>query len=353
MRPITIVHVADRAKVSVKTVSRVLNNEPNVTTELRERVMAAVDKLGYSPNMAARRLGGSKSWLLISFNDRELTIANWRSARGNNWIDQMLHGAMLACEPAGYHMMLELIDLDAADVERKLLSVLTSLRPDGVILTPPSSDHPAVLAALKKRGTPFVRIGSIKKGAGYRVLMDDVAASRDVTRYLLGLGHRRIGFITGSERFIASQLRVKSFLDTMAKAKAVVEEGWVQRGDFSFESGVAATEALLDLASPPTAIIASNDEMALAALQVAQKRKLVVPDQLSIVSFDDGAGVRISSPTLTALRQPVSEMAARAVELLINDGAVAGKPAQSENILPHELIVRESTSPPGKPARAA
>lgn len=346
MRSVTIVHVAERAKVSVKTVSRVLNNEPNVTPEMRDKVMAAVNKLGYSPSMAARRMGGAKSYLLISFNDRTLTLENWRSSRGNDWIDQMLYGAMMACEPAGYHMMLELIDLDSPDLERKILSILSSLRPDGVILTPPSSDHPVVLSVLKKKQIPFARMGATGKGPGHRLYMDDAAAARDVTRHLLDLGHRRIGFITGSYRFASSLQRVKAFHETLVRAGIQVEDAWIQRGDFSFDSGLLATETLLNLEVRPTAIVSSNDEMALAALQIAQKQGLKVPDDLSIVSFDDGAGVRISSPAITAVKQPVSEMAARAAELLIADSDAGDKWKPTEATLPHALVVRESSGCP-------
>src|ERR1700752_576866 len=136
MRPITIVDVAEKARVSVSTVSRVLKDEPNVSPEVRQRVKAIIEKLGYTPSMAARRMGGSKSYLIISLNDRRLTIENWRSGRGNDWLDQMLHGAMLTCETAGYHFMFELVDIEADGVEQQITRLAGSLRPDGVILTP-------------------------------------------------------------------------------------------------------------------------------------------------------------------------------------------------------------------------
>ena len=342
MRPATIIHVAELAKVSLKTVSRVMNNEPNVTTRTREKVMAAVDQLGYTPSIAARRMGGSKSYLLIAFNDRQLTLENWRSPRGSNWVDQMLYGAMQACEASGYHLMFELIDLQDLQLERRLVSVLSSLKPDGVILTPPNSDNPTVLRALEERGVPYVRMGSTLKGGGHAVFMDDILATQVVVRHLLDLGHRRIGFIAGSFRHLSSLHRVESFITVMADGGIAVPDDWVRRGDFSYESGTLNAEALLDLACPPTAIIASNDAMALAALHVAQQRGLNVPGDLSLVSFDDSPGVRFSAPPLTAVRQPVAEMAGRSVELLI--AIVAGvEPEGLEHKLDFELIVRDST----------
>lgn len=344
MRPVTIIHVAELAKVSLKTVSRVLNNEPNVTERTREKVMAAVDQLGYSPSIAARRMGGSKSYLLTAFNDRQLTLENWRSARGSNWVDQMLYGAMLACERSGYHLMFELIDLQDPQLERRVVSALSSLQPDGVILTPPNSDNPTVLRVLEERHVPYVRMGSTLKGSGHAVFMDDAAAAQVVARYLLDLGHRRIGFIAGSFRHLSSLHRVESFITTMAEGGVAVPDDWVRRGDFSYESGTVNAEALLDLPEPPTAIIASNDAMALAALHVAQRRGLNLPGDLSLISFDDSPGVHFSAPPLTAVRQPIAEMAARSAELLI--AIVAGaEPKGSEHKLDFELIIRESTGP--------
>ena len=196
-RPATIIHVAEKARVSVKTVSRVLNNEPNVTPDLKERVLAAVDKLGYSPSKAARTMAGSRSYLLVAFNDRRLTLDNWRSERGNEWIDQMLYGAMLRCEQSGYHLMFELVDRESDQLEKQITAVLSSLQPDGVILTPPNCEDPVVLGALKKRNIPFVRLNTPMRGQGARVYMDDRAAARQASKHLLGLGHTRIGMIAG------------------------------------------------------------------------------------------------------------------------------------------------------------
>ena len=345
MRQATIIDVAELAQVSVKTVSRVMNNEPNVTEPTRAKVMAAVNQLGYSPSIAARRMGGAKSYLLTAFNDRELTLENWRNAHGANWVDQMLYGAMLTCERSGYHLMFELIDLQDPELERRVIGALSSLKPDGVILTPPNSDNPTVVRVLEERSVPYVRMGSALKGGGQSVFMDDALAAQMVTRHLLDLGHRRIGFIAGSFRHLSSIHRVESFITTMAEGGVTVPDGWVARGDFSFESGQACAEALLSMSNPPSAIIASNDVMALAALQVAQQRGVKVPTELSLVAFDDSPGVKFCVPPLTSVRQPIAEMAARSAELLID--IVAGEqPEQSEHRLEFELIVRASTAPP-------
>ncbi len=344
-RPATIIHVAEKARVSVKTVSRVLNNEPNVTPDLKARVLAAVEKLGYSPSKAARTMAGSRSYLLVAFNDRRLTLDNWRSERGNEWIDQMLYGAMLRCEQSGYHLMFELVDRDSDQLERQITDVLSSLQPDGVILTPPNCENPVVLGALKKRNIPFVRLNTPARGQGPRVYMDDRAAARQATKHLLGLGHKRIGMIAGDYKFSSSILRVETFQEVMAAAGHPVPEDRIYKGDFTFEAGVAGASALLDQPQPPTAIMASNDQMALGVISVAQARGLSVPGDLSVLSYDDTIGVRLSVPPLTAVRQPVAKMAETAADLLINASAAGEKQITGSTLVPFELMVRASTGP--------
>jgi LacI family transcriptional regulator len=345
MTKVTIRHVAAEAEVAVKTVSRVMNGEPNVTQDLRDRVMKAVDALGYVPSMAARRMGGSRSYLLVALNDRRNTVNNWRSGRGNDWIDQMLHGAMLTCEAHGYRMLFELVDAESDELDRKVVAVLSALQPDGVILTPPHSQNVALVEMLVRRKVPVVRMGVPGQGTGFGVYMDDRAASANAVRHLIELGHRRIGFIAGSPRFEASLARQDGYLDALRLAGIVVEQDLIAQGDFTFESGVATAETLLSLPRLPTAILASNDEMALASLHVAARRGLSVPRDVSIVSFDDTPGVRLSVPGLTSIRQPISDMAAKAAELLIGVSRT-GETAPSDHLLPFGLEVRGSTAPP-------
>ena len=347
-RPATIIHVAEKARVSVKTVSRVLNDEPNVTPDLKARVLEAVEKLGYSPSKAARTMAGSRSYLLVAFNDRRLTLDNWRSERGNEWIDQMLYGAMLRCERSGYHLMFELVDRESDQLERQITAVLSSLQPDGVILTPPNCENPVVLGALKKRNIPFVRLNTPVRGQGPRVYMDDRAAARQATRHLLGLGHTRIGMIAGDYRFSSSIERVETYVATMAAAGIEVPEAWIHKGDFTLDAGVEGANRLLDLPEPPTAILASNDQMALGVIGVALARGLAIPNDLSLVSFDDSVGVRMSAPPLTAVRQPVAKMAEIAADMLINASASGDKLTNSSTLVPFELMVRASTGPAPK-----
>ncbi|MFM5884956.1 MAG: LacI family DNA-binding transcriptional regulator, partial [Novosphingobium sp.] len=149
---VTIKHVASDAGVSLQTVSRVINNEPNVRPAMKDRVQASIDKLGYVPSIAAQRMSGSRSYLVMAINDRERTIADWHARQGNDWIDQMLLGGMLKCAEYGYRMIFELVDTHSDHVERELSATIAALQPDGVILTPPHSENALITAMLVQHG---------------------------------------------------------------------------------------------------------------------------------------------------------------------------------------------------------
>lgn len=346
-RAVTIKHVAAEAGVSLQTVSRVINDGPNVRDAVKERVRDAIARLGYVPSLAARRMGGSRSFLLLALNDRDRTIEDWRSGQGKDWVDQMLLGGMLKCAEHGYRMIFELVDTHSAHVERELLAAFSALHPDGVILTPPHSDNPLITRLLTRQGIPFARIGSVAGGAGFSIAMDEAGAAAAATGHLTELGHRRIGFITGSDEYALSAARLEGYAQAVRDAGLADDPALVAPGDFGFESGRRASEALLALAEPPTAIVASSDQMALAALQVAKERGLSAPRDLSIVSFDDSPIARFSAPPLTAISQPIAAMTARAAELLI--AATAGEPPPGQrSVLPFDLAVRGSTAPPAR-----
>jgi LacI family transcriptional regulator len=339
---VTITHVAADAGVSLQTVSRVINNEPNVRPAMKERVQASIDKLGYVPSIAAQRMSGSRSYLILAINDRERTIADWRARQGSDWVDQMLLGGMLKCAEYGYRMIFELVDTHNDHVERELSATIAALQPDGVILTPPHSENPLITNLLAERKIPFARIGSITPGPGIAITMGDKGSARLATEYLIGLGHRRIGFIAGSEEYNLSSWRIEGWQQAMETAGLASDELCI-RGDFSYDSGVAAAHALLDLDRRPTAIIASNDQMALATLDTAIGRGLRVPNDLSLISFDNTPVARFTTPQFTAVDQPIAATFSKAVELLINNGNALD---QQPVVVEGSLVQRGSTAPP-------
>ena len=341
---VTIKHVAADAGVSLQTVSRVINNEPNVRPAMKDRVQASIDKLGYVPSIAAQRMSGSRSYLILAVNDRDRTIADWRARQGGDWVDQMLLGGMLKASEYGYRMIFELVDTHSDHVERELGATIAALQPDGVILTPPHSENPLITGLLAEHRIPFARIGSKQSGPGIAMTMGDEASARRATEYLIELGHRRIGFIAGPEEYSLSDWRKNGWKLAM-EAAGLPHMGLCARGDFGYDSGVVATNKLLDLASRPTAIIASSDQMTLAALDTATKRGLSVPRDISLISFDNTPVVRFTTPQLTAIDQPIAATFSKAVELLIEHGneTVAPQPVRVEGC----LVERGSTAPPG------
>ncbi len=342
---VTIKHVAADAGVSLQTVSRVTNNEPNVRPAMKSRVQASIDKLGYVPSIAAQRLSGSRSYLILALKDRERTIADWTAREGGDWADQMLLGGMLKAGEHGYRMLIELVDSHGDRVERELGAALSALRPDGVILTPPHSENPQITGLLERRGIRFARIGSKAPGPGIAMTMDDDGAAAEATRHLLDLGHTRVGFIAGPEEYSLSDWRKAGWKLAMDDA-GLDREGLCVRGNFGFESRLAAARKLLALGDRPTAIIGSSDFMTLATLEIAREMGLDVPRDLSLISFDNTPIVRFSNPQLTAIDQPIAKTISRAVELLIDrDGAAVEQPV----VVSGKLTIRHSTAPPPAP----
>lgn len=340
---VTIEDVAKAAGVSRQTVSRVINGSPNVRNNVRERIEAVVEELGYVPNLSARRMGGARSFLIIAINDRARTLENWKAGRGNDWVDQMLYGGMTECERQGYHFAFELIDTAAEAAARELAKIIGALRPDGVILTPPHSENPALVALLDKQGIPCARIGYHGDAAHIEVYMNESHAAWEVTNRLLDLGHKRLGFIAGSPTYGASVARIEGFRRAIAEAGLPEEAGFVRNGDFSFETAARVVADVFAEDPRPTAIIADNDEMAFAVLHVADRMKMRVPDKLSVVCFEDTPGVRFSVPPLSAIRQPTALLFEKACQRLI--ASAGGENAAGGFVLPFEFVERASTGP--------
>ena len=341
---VTIKHVAADAGVSLQTVSRVINNEPNVSPEMKQRVQASIDRLGYVPSIAAQRMSGSRSYLILALNDRERTIADWRARQGTDWVDQMLLGGMLKCAEHGYRMIVELVDTHSDHVERELLSAIAALQPDGIILTPPHSDNQQLVRLLDQQAIPFARIGSQETGAGIPISMDDEGSARRATAYLVARGHRQIGFIAGSREYNLSGWRIDGWHAAMAEA-GLPTAGLLAEGDFTYASGEIAARQLLTTAPRPSAIIASNDQMALATLEVARLLGIRVPEELSVVSFDNTPLVHFTQPPLTAVDQPIAGTASKAVELIIAAQKGDAPPA-GLTVISAEIVERGSVAPP-------
>lgn len=333
----TIVDVAREAGVSIKTVSRVLNHEPGVHDSTRDQVLKVVEALRYRPKQSARSLAGGRSFLIgLLYYDPSASF-----------VGSVQQGATLRCRELGYHLVVESLHNDAPDLRQQIDRMVLALRPDGMILTPPLCDNPEVLAALRESGTPFVLMSPERDIDGVpSVRMDDTHAAEEITNLLLSLGHERIAFIKGPADQSASALRYAGFVNAMQAHGLAPDPELIQPGTFTFAGGRDAAHQLLSRRQRPTAVFASNDEMALGVLAAAQRLGLSVPGELSVAGFDDSPTAALVWPPLTTVRQPVAEMARAAVEMLVgrNKADAAAQPdADLHQVLAHELVVRDST----------
>ena len=339
---ITIEDVAKAAGVSAMTVSRVINHGKNVRESTRAAVLEAVEQLNYSPNTAARSLAAGQAMHI------GLLYANPSAS----YLSQFLIGGLHAARSAGVHLVIESCESEDADEQAEVTRRFATSDVEGVILPPPLSESLAIMAELDSLGIPVVTVAmGAPRDDSLNVRIDDRAAALEMTRYLLDLGHREIGFIKGHPNHIASHDRYQGFCDALTEAGIDCDKAPVEQGYFSYRSGLIAGERLLARPNPPTAIFASNDDMAAATMSVAHRRGLTVPDDLSIVGFDDTALATSVWPELTTVKQPIAAMAEAALELLIADLRVhhAGSTRKfAERVLSHALIVRESAEPPRK-----
>jgi LacI family transcriptional regulator len=332
----TLDDVAALAEVSAKTVSRVVNEEAGVRTSTREKVLRAVELLDYKPNLNARVLAGDRSFLIGLFCDRP-----------GGYLTDFQAGAAGRCRESGYHLMVEPWDRDSPQVTRQITALLRQLRLDGVILLPPLSDDRLICNTLHDAGIPMVRIAPRESDLDSPSIgIDDYLAARDLTAHLLDLGHRRIGFILGRPGHGATEKRHRGFSDEMRARGVPIDSALVGTGNFQFADGVICAEQMLRHAQPPTAIFASNDDTAAAAISVAHRLGLDLPADLSVVGFDDSPIATMIWPLLTTVRQPVVSMARLAAELIIEHSPrKRGWPTPVPNrILDFDVVIRDSST---------
>jgi LacI family transcriptional regulator len=337
---LTIEDVAREAGVSAMTVSRVINKEKNVREQTRQTVLETIERLNYSPNSAARNLAAGETTHI------GLLYSNPSAA----YLSQFLVGALEAARETGCHLVIEACESEEEAEQGEVGRRFANAEAEGVILPPPLSESVPILTELALANTPVVTVamGKLYPNA-LNVRIDDFAAAKEMTEYLIGLGHRRLGLITGHPEHIASTERERGFRAAVAHARLRSEDVSVEQGFFTFRSGLDAAEKLLALPQPPTAIFASNDDMGAAAISVAHRRGLRVPGDLTVVGFDDTAPATTVWPELTTIRQPVSAMGAAALHLLLEDlrnRRRGGEGLSQEIVLEHEMIIRESSGPP-------
>jgi len=334
----TISDVADKAGVSPMTVSRVLNGESNVRPATREAVNAAIAELSYSPNPAARSLAGAQP----------IRIGLLYSNPSAAYLSEFLVGSLDCAVRANVQLIVEKCDAGehADEAARRLLKGGV----EGIVLPPPLCDAEGLLAVLREADGLAVTVASGHPAPGFSaVSIDDHRAAFEMTRHIAALGHQRIGFIIGNPNQTASERRLAGYRDALTALGLPQDDSLIVQGLFTYRSGLDVAEQLLDVADPPSAIFASNDDMAAATVAVAHRHGLDVPGDLTVCGFDDTALATTIWPELTTIHQPITDMSLAAVELLakeIRTRRAGGRDAPSHIQLDFTLVRRQSDAAP-------
>lgn len=340
MNKATIADVATLAGVSIKTVSRVTNNEPNVRADTRVKVRAAIDELGYRPNPSARSLASRRSYLVGLLYDNP----------SPSYLINIQNGSLKTCRAEGYDLVIYPCDYRSERLTEDLRAMVRQTRVDGVILTPPLCDMSAVTDALQALSIPFSRISPADmKFAEQSIVTNDQAISAEMTKHLIDLGHRDIAFIRGHPDHGAVCNRFEGYKDALADHGIALRSELVAQGFNSVESGEQCARGLLKLPQPPTAIFAANDDMAAGTLRAAHAMGVRVPGQLSVAGFDDTPIAKQVWPALSTIRQPIKKMAEQATAVLLRQLAV-GNTDERALTIDCGLVMRDSTAAPGRRA---
>jgi LacI family transcriptional regulator len=325
----TIRDVAKAAGVSISTVSRVLNDKDDVAPETYQKVQEVIDELGYTSSLAARGLR----------SHRMNVIGLVMPDVGDPFSIQVLKGVNRAITELDIDLIVhtggDLIKETTADRERRHVSLLSSGITDGVIVVAPAattfSTTLPVVVVDPNNATPDCPV----------VIAANRSGALSAMEYLIGLGHRRIGFISGRPELQSAVRRLLGYKDSLYQAGIPLDPDLIQTGDYSRQTGFACAQRLLNLSDPPTAIFAANDQSAFGAIQAAQQAGLRVPDDLSVVGFDNIPEASYTNPGLTTIDQFIDEMGCIATEMLIN--LIEGNSLESNVYkMPTQLIVRDS-----------
>jgi LacI family repressor for deo operon, udp, cdd, tsx, nupC, and nupG len=328
----TIVDVAKLAGVSRSTVSRVLNNSPRVDQETRRKVFKAIEQLNYEPSAAARNLRKQETRL----------IAVLVPDISNPFFSRLLEGMEGAAIQHGYKIILCITGEDAGR-ELQYMRLIERKQVDGMILTALRNPLEVI--------QPFLQYGPIVFANEYldhdplpSVAIDNIASSRMVMEHFIALGHRRIAFINGPEHIIICRDRRIGYVHALEHAGIPVDEALIREADYSMNGGDRCTETLLMLTSPPTAIFAANDTMAVGVLKALKRHGMNIPEDVAVAGFDNNPFSTVVEPNVTTVDQPINEMGDQAMQLLLQWIDKGEEPVESRRIvLETSLCIRQSS----------
>ncbi len=335
----TINDVAKLSGVSIKTVSRVMNNEPSVRQLTREKVQAAVKELNYQPNLAARNLAGTKSYTISYIYDNPNAY----------YIIDMQEGILTACRQQGFELLINPCDSQKENITEEIINTIKHARIAGVVLTPPFSERPEFVKRITELDVNVVRIMSgdvAPDELSPCVMVNDREAAQTITQHLIDLGHQKIAFIAGGAEHMSTIERYKGYRRALKANNIEFKKNLVIEGEYSFESGVNGAKQLMaeevSLDDRPSAIFSCNDEIAAGTLFAARLMNINIPEQLSIAGFENSPFSRQTWPKLTTANQPNKQIAKDATSLLISQV----RKQQNEHIVSQyipQLVVRDST----------
>ncbi|WP_435103618.1 LacI family DNA-binding transcriptional regulator [Arhodomonas sp. AD133] len=329
---VTIADVARRAGVSTATVSRALKQPDRVSEATRERVQAAIDAVDYVPNSLGRNLRTQRTGTVV------LVVRDI----GNPFYLEIFRGVEAAARERGLSVLMGHTENDA-ERERWYFDMVRERRADGLILMTGKLPPGFRVTARSTRVPIVVALEYLEDVRLPTVRIDNVAAAREATAYLAGLGHRRIAHVSGPTPELMSRDRLDGYRAGLADAGLAGDEALIVRGDYSMAAGREATARLLALEPPPTAVFCANDEMAMGVIAAAREAGVEVPAGLSVVGFDDIVFARNFSPPLTTVAQPRQEIGQRALELLA--AQLAGEPVGvADEVMPTRIVPRASTA---------
>ena len=330
----TINDIARLANVSKKTVSRVINESPFVRQETRARIAEIMQRVGYTPDPQARGLAFRRSFLIGLIYDNP----------NAPYVINIQEGALAALRRMGYELVVHPCDRNSAEFLPEIKNLISRQKLDGVILLPPVSENAALPDLLKDSKTPYVRVLSARLDTPDNLVLSmDRQSAAEVAEHLAKLGHIRIGMITGPANYRSSHERLAGFSQALQDRGLELAPEFIAQGAYTFESGAACAESLLSRSPRPTAIFAGNDETAAGVYRTAYLRGLKIPDDLTVIGFDDSPLASRLCPSLTTMRQPIRDMGRLAAEKVMAQVAGTEGPSEAASTVYPHLVVRESS----------
>lgn len=334
---LTISDIARLANVSKKTVSRVINHSGLVKPATRDRILRIVDKHGYRPDPQARALALRRSYLVALISDQP----------NPQYVVDIQRGILEAMNGTAYQLVIRPCDRGSPTLYDDICEIVTLHKFFGVILTPSISEDDELIGRLRQIECPYVRIAAVSLDTPENMIeTHDYVGAAEAARHIASLGHERIAHIHGPNTFLSASERLRGFKVGLAEYGLKLDPEHVLKGGYTFESGMDCGRHLLELGTPPTAVFCGNDEMAVGVYQAARRAGLRIPDDLSIVGFDDLPIATRIWPTLTTVRLPIVHMGRIAAQLLVsNHDRMAMEPPSATSVMP-SLLVRDSTAAP-------